>query len=508
VINTRTGNLLATLPLEPGHNLRNLEFSPNRAHLASGSVFNGAFVVSLWEISSASLVSRWVHPGVRIARALRWAPDGQYLAVISKGDKSDNGGVRDQQHLHVIRASDGSRILKYHLSGVEWLGGGITSVAWSDDSNLIALGSHLGDVEIFDLSSRQAVARSKMFSSPVKSIAWGLGNQRLACGSEHGEVKICVADQCQDLLTFNLPVGRVTQLAWSHDGQRLAAATNEGTIHTWDASRGYEYATGKDDSSGLAIDYLLLTGSQAGTTKTLALRKFLETAPDERGFWVFRGNAFASLGRFEEAAQEYSKAIGANLQTSIKAGHNLAYALLGSGDMEAYREHCLKMFQAFGNSRVPSSRLRTAWFCSLSPTSPIESPQIVRMVRLTQEYLDKSMVSLPASLYRDQQFDQASQSLQELIDKNRGGDALDLFQLACSEYFLAMTLHKVNKPAQASAMLREANAHAAESKNRKGSWRHIVVLNTLQQEAESLLGEAKSKEGEQEKSEDDTLSEN
>jgi tetratricopeptide (TPR) repeat protein len=373
---------------------------------------------------------------------------------------------------------------------------------------LIALGSHLGDVEIFDLSSRQAVARRKVFSSPVKSIAWGPGNQRLACGSEHGEVKICAADQCQDLLTLDLPDGRVTQLAWSHDGQRLAAATNEGTIHTWDASRGYEYATGKDNSSRLAIDYLLLAKSQAGATRTLALRKFLETAPDERGFWVFRGNAFASLGRFEGAAQEYSKAIGANLQTSFEAGFKLAYALLGSCDMEAYREHCLKMFQAFGNSRVPSNRSYTARLCSLSPTSPIESPQIVRMAKQTQETDDTLMVSLAASLYRDRQFDQASQSLKELIDKNRGGDALDLFQLACSEYFLAMTLHKVNKPAQASAMVREANAHAAELKNREGIWGNIVVLNTLQQEAESLLGEAKSKEGEQEKSEDDTLSEN
>ncbi|WP_197530483.1 serine/threonine-protein kinase [Bythopirellula polymerisocia] len=506
VIEVQTGNQRATIQLEPSHGLRSLAFSSDGNRLAIGTKFTDKFVLSFWDIARASFVSswkpRWWQSGIR---QIKWSPDGRYVAVTSSGDLGDSERVGHVHQLHVVRVVDGQRVLKHRPAGVNVMGGGILSLAWADDSSRIAIGSDLGFVEVLDVTTQRVVTSNETFSSPVTSIAWCRGDLRFACGANDGSVKICSAVDGKDVLTLDIPDDYATHLAWSPDGKRLAGATQKGDIHIWDAAQGYDYSSGGKRSNDLAIDYYQLSKSQFGPYNQTALRRFLDLAPDELGFWRFRGDAFGGLGQFDRAAEEYAKAIGADLKYAIFAGIRRAYALLGAGEMEAFREQCSSMTKEFGTSEVPSNQNSAAWLCALSDNPPIAPPEIVRMAKKREsgpeeEIADDFTLTLAASLYRDRLFDEAARLLRELVERNQGGDLLDRYELACSEYLFAMTLHELHDERQASTSLAAANRHATDLQHMNPSWQYTVVLDTLRREAEALFEHDETEASEQEES--------
>jgi tetratricopeptide (TPR) repeat protein len=105
----------------------------------------------------------------------------------------------------------------------------------------------------------------------------------------------------------------------------------------------------------------------------------LHYTPDTLDFWEARGRACAQLGEFDRAYAEFSKGVEPDEQYAFKAAHDRAYALLGAGHHDRYREACTQLVDQFRDSPVPSNQGRVAWLCALTPNSHVDSGRVLDM---------------------------------------------------------------------------------------------------------------------------------
>src|SRR5207248_1859620 len=119
------------------------------------------------------------------------------------------------------------------------------------------------------------------------------------------------------------------------------------------------------------------------------LSRLLEADPANALDWGRRGNIHAVLGRWEQAAADYARAV--ELEADQAGIWNLhALVRLRSGDMAGYRRACSGMLERFGGTEDPSTANTVAWTCGLVPAAV---PDYKRVVRLAE----KAVAGLPGS---------------------------------------------------------------------------------------------------------------
>ena len=201
-----------------------------------------------------------------------------------------------------------------------------------------------------------------------------------------------------ELLTFTLSDDLATHLAWSPDGLRLAAATQNGQIHVWDASQGSEFSWHGSRQAELAQAYF-----RRGDPS--ARQEFLKVAPDTLEFWYTRGIAHAQLGQFDQAEEEFGKALlPRRLHLDFAWSH--AWSLLGAERLEAYRDACQLMAREYDDGKPNPNELYIAWLCSLVPSLEFHSELALRLVtqdirQTFQEFDNYQLLFAAARLYRD-----------------------------------------------------------------------------------------------------------
>ena len=197
------------------------------------------------------------------------------------------------------------------------------------------------------------------------------------------------------------------------------------------------------------------------------------------------------MGEFDRAFEESSKGVEPNVQYAFSAAHDRALALLGAGHHDRYREMCARLVDAFQESPGPSNRARVAWLCALTSNPLVHSPQVLTMARASLDDTEDSGLIVGACHYRDSQQEGAVRVLAELAAKLAGGsDSTTRYELACTQYFLALTRFEMGHAFQARQLLGEANrtAEASLQYRSKRSWQKSVRLRALRREATSKLG--------------------
>ena len=477
------------------HRLHKIVWSPDAAMLAIETSFDENVDLEFWDVDRELTISRWQkeqHSSKEPFGQIVWSFDCTRMAVAASGDLGEDGTVAHKAHAHILNVATGKRILKYQLGGRNHRGG-VTRLAWSPGGQALACAGTQGLVEVLDVDSSDVLFSRKIHNAQIDALTWSPDGRRLASASQDGSVKVLAANDGAELLTFQFDEDSSKQLTWSPDGQKLAAATESGTIHLWDAGRGYEFSEVGPRRAELAWAYYRRARPHGGPIDLPALQEFLRLLPDSPGFWETRGHANARLGEYGRAAQEFAKSIGPDLQHCYQLSLYHAFTLLGTGDLEAYRDVCASMVEEFRDSEVPSNRGHVAWLSVLSPDPPVNSPEVLRMAREANDASDNKnryefILTTGDSLYRDGQFVEAVDTLTTLAEKlDRGGDATDGFELACAEYFLALARHQQGHDVQARRYLAEAIRHADSYRHLGQNWTSLVALDALQRETESAL---------------------
>ena len=498
ILDASSGATRSVLRLAPERKVSSYVLSDDGSRIAIQSIAGKDSFNDFWKIDEEQLTATWGgrfrYPRWGERRLFTWDHAGMHLATLAEADKGDGESAGRQERLHILEATRGQRILKWNPSG----DGSITAIAWSLDGRIVALGTSDGRVEAVELKNRRRCFSEKLDPRGICALAWHPSGRRLACATLDGAVKLVTSSDGKVLLRRSLPAGRATELAWSADGQRLAAATSDGQIQIWDSGRAHEISPDGSRRGELASAYLDRAGRSSGPTAEGAFREFLRYAPDTLDFWVARGSAYANLGDFERAAEEFSKGVEPDIQYAFESARSRAYALLAARKVERYRETCARLVDAFRNNLVPGNQGEVAWLCSLTRNEQVDSKQIVRMARFDYDdpddgEKDKRTLRLAASLYRDGQYDEAVRILTELAAKlDRGGDSQDQWELASTRLFLALARLDMGQEFQARRLLDAANRTAAESQERSSYsfyryWMDSVALNTLRREVEARL---------------------
>ena len=116
---------------------------------------------------------------------------------------------------------------------------GITSVAFSPDSKLVAAGDDQGEAQLWDVASGQRIGIPLTADTrPVESVAFSSDGKTLATGSTDGTARLWDVDLDDNDLTGAVSVGTkaVISVAFSPGGKMLATGDYDCMARLWNAA--------------------------------------------------------------------------------------------------------------------------------------------------------------------------------------------------------------------------------------------------------------------------------
>ena len=189
--------------------------------------------------------------------SVAFSPDGQLLAI---GDT--NGEIR------LYQVSDWKQVLacKGHTN---W----VASLAFSPDGRTIASGSTDYTMKLWDISTGQCIQTLQEHEEEVWSVAFSPDGNILASGSDDHTIKLWSVRTGECLKTFQGHTSWVCSVAFSPDGQTLVSGSDDDTARLWDVSTGECLKTFKEHGDGIrSVTFspdgrMLASGSEDKTIK-------------------------------------------------------------------------------------------------------------------------------------------------------------------------------------------------------------------------------------------------
>jgi WD40 repeat protein len=165
-------------------------------------------------------------PLLRQARAvtsMKFSPDGRLLAV-----GSDNGSVL------FLDVATGQRVGETVVAS----GGSVTAVAFSPNGSVLGTGSVNGSTEIWDVATGRRIGKPFIgHQDAVTSIAFSPDSRSLATGSRDGSARLWRLSIRQPIQQGGTIDDRITSVAFSPDGTTLGVGS-WGSVCLWDAASG------------------------------------------------------------------------------------------------------------------------------------------------------------------------------------------------------------------------------------------------------------------------------
>ncbi|HSH03713.1 MAG TPA: serine/threonine-protein kinase [Anaerolineae bacterium] len=132
----------------------------------------------------------------------------------------------------------------------------IQAIAWSPNSQQIAVAITGGFVSIRNLNNGQEELKLTTGISEITSISWAQNSDFIATGHQNGSIQFWLTTQTTPLVKIDKAhQAPVTTLVWAPNGQPLLSASNqESTTHLWNAT-GQNQATFSHDNNLLAATW-------------------------------------------------------------------------------------------------------------------------------------------------------------------------------------------------------------------------------------------------------------
>lgn len=124
----------------------------------------------------------------------------------------------------------------------------ILSVAFSPDGLRIVTGSDDQTAKVWDAANGKELFMLKGHNYGISSVAFSADGQRIVTGSDDKTAKVWEADSGKELLTLRGHTNRISSVAFSPDGQRIVSGSRDKAAKVWDAANGKELFTLKGHS--------------------------------------------------------------------------------------------------------------------------------------------------------------------------------------------------------------------------------------------------------------------
>lgn len=223
-------------------------FSPVRNSLATTSM-DGE--VRLWSLATAVEVASFKVDNGSVT-SVEFSPDGRILAVGTDLGEVSVFDVDRRELAMSLRPSLGE------FQQREWIRGAhipfVVSLAISPDSRLLAAGSYDQSVRVYDLSRQQEVSTLEGHDGPVERLCLSPNGHLLASGSIDG-VRIWDLRKMSKALQLRGHANWITTVAFSHDGAMLASSSMDRTVRLWGTRTAQELTCFKSDCSATCVAF-------------------------------------------------------------------------------------------------------------------------------------------------------------------------------------------------------------------------------------------------------------
>ena len=178
--------------------VNSVAWSPDGRQIATGSEDK---TVRIWDVTTGECLQTLEHDSP--VRSVAWSPGGKQVATISGKYHDETAKMWDVTTGECLKTCGGNSLIR--------------SVAWGPDHKQVALGSLFGEVQIYDVGTRERLQKLKKNNSEVESVEWSPDGKQIATGSEDTKVRIWDVATGKCLQQTH---GRIA--SWSPDGKHLA----------------------------------------------------------------------------------------------------------------------------------------------------------------------------------------------------------------------------------------------------------------------------------------------